>query len=156
MNFELSEAGYKYLEKGKVEELGNHIAAELRIINERKEIASLLRTLIQRINEESRCNTLVVVEGKRDERALVSLGLSTRCFWLSKYGFANFILEAEKSKKVILLLDYDRKGRYLFAKALGILQRKGISADSYYRKEIRRITKGMIAHIEEIVSFTRV
>ena len=92
MNFELSEAGYKYL--GKVEGLGNHIAAELRIINERKEIASLLRTLIQRINEESD-DTLVVVEGKRDERALVSLGLSTRCFWLSKYGFANFILEAE-------------------------------------------------------------
>jgi 5S rRNA maturation endonuclease (ribonuclease M5) len=102
---------------------------------------------------EAQEGAIVVVEGKKDMQALKALGLTGRCFGLSQAGFAEFLKVAEKHKKVILLLDYDAKGRRMFARALKMLQVKGITADSHFRNEVRRVTKGEVRHIEEVDAF---
>lgn len=128
----------------------------LKLIKERREIAEHLNSIINQLNMETNNGALLVVEGKRDQLALQLLGLKASCFWLSEQGFSSFITSAESSKKVILLLDYDRKGRYLFARATRILQSKGIPSDGFYRRAIRRITKGEITNIEEISIYSSI
>ncbi|MEM0117023.1 MAG: toprim domain-containing protein [Conexivisphaerales archaeon] len=129
-------------------------ARELKQIKERKEIAELLHSVIIELNRECERGALLVVEGRRDQLALQSLGLRATCFWLSNKGFSNFLNSAESSKKVILLLDYDRKGRYMFARATRILQSKRIPTDGYYRKAIKKVTKGEIVHIEQMLMYS--
>jgi 5S rRNA maturation endonuclease (ribonuclease M5) len=133
----------------------NNISREHKLFLQRKESAELLRSIINELNNEHNKGALLVVEGKKDQLALQSLGLHVNCFWLSKEGFSNFLNIAESSKKVILLLDYDRKGKYMYARATRILQNKGIQADGFYRKAIKKITKGELVHIEEISIYSR-
>jgi len=135
--------------------LRNNVLREQKLFEERKESAEHLRLLINELNDEHNKGALLVVEGKKDQLALQSLGLHVDCFWLSKEGLSNFLNLAESSKKVILLLDYDRKGKYMYTRAIRILQSKGIQADGFYRKTIKKITRGEVVHIEDISMYSR-
>ena len=54
-------------------------------------------------------------------------------------------------RKIILLLDSDRKGKIITKKILSQLNGKDI--DLNYNKKLQRITKGRIKKIEEIKTF---
>jgi hypothetical protein len=43
----------------------------------------------------------------------------------------------------------------MYARATRILQNKGIKADGFYRKAIKKITKGELVHIEEMSIYSR-
>jgi 5S rRNA maturation endonuclease (ribonuclease M5) len=62
--------------------------------------------------------------------------------------------EAESHHKVILLLDYDLKGRNLTRKVASMLQNKGIRVDTSFRREIRAMTNGLANHVEDLKRFT--
>ena len=70
--------------------------------------------LIDQLREESAKGTPIVVEGKKDVEALRSLEVEGPVISIKTGGksFAEAILEIErtKAKKVILLLDFDRRG----------------------------------------------
>src|SRR5579885_2285798 len=109
----------------------NNISREHKLFLERKESAELLCSVISELNNEHNKGALLVVEGKKDQLALQSLGLHVNCFWLSKEGFSNFLNMAESSKKVILLLDYDRKGNWCTSKKCQYIR------DCLVRRKIR-------------------
>lgn len=123
-------------------------AASLR--ERRVEAARDLTKVISALNGQAEADALLVVEGPKDELALKRLGVRGEWFKLSQAGFGGLLTAAEKRSRVILLLDYDRKGRYMFARALRMLQSKGISSDSHFRTQIRSATKGEVKHIEDM------
>ena len=95
-------------------------------------------------------NSIVVVEGKRDEDALKKLGYSGKiCQFHSFNGLIKFADSMPKYKNLILLLDSDRKGRYLTKRIISQLQHR-MTVDLSYRKELTVITKGRVKNVEDL------
>jgi 5S rRNA maturation endonuclease (ribonuclease M5) len=98
----------------------------------------------------SKKDSVVVVEGKRDSAALKKLGFSgNMCEFHSFKGLAKFADSVDSYKRLILLLDLDRKGRYLTSKIISQLEHR-IRIDLSFKKKLAMITKGKIRHIEDL------
>ena len=98
-------------------------------------------------------NCAVVVEGKRDYAALVKLGYSGKILEFHRFnGIIKFADSAAKYRKLILLLDGDRKGKYITKKIIGLLERR-TKIDLLFKKKLVSITKGKIRFIEQLVCY---
>ena len=96
---------------------------------------------------------VVVVEGKRDSAALVKLGYSGKILEFHKFnGMIKFADSAAKYRKLILLLDGDRKGRYLTKKIIELLEHR-TKIDLLFKKKLVSITKGKIRFIEQLICY---
>ena len=101
----------------------------------------------------SQKDSVVVVEGKRDSAALVKLGYSGKILEFHKFnGMIKFTDSAAKYRKIILLLDGDRKGKYLTKKIIELLERR-TKIDLLFKKKLVSITKGKIRFIEQLVCY---
>ena len=98
----------------------------------------------------SQKDSVVVVEGKRDSAALVKLGYSGKILEFHKFnGMIKFADSAAKYRKIILLLDGDRKGKFLTKKIIELLERR-TKIDLLFKKKLVSITKGQIRFIEQL------
>lgn len=96
---------------------------------------------------------VVVVEGKKDEEALNSLGFSGRICQFHKFkGLARFADWASRHKRLILLLDSDRKGAYLTRRIISMLEHR-VAIDLSYRRKLVAITRGKIRHVEDLSAY---
>ncbi|MGB9659667.1 MAG: toprim domain-containing protein [Nitrososphaerales archaeon] len=113
-----------------------------------------LMLFTRRLNDECKNGALVVVEGRRDAKALESIGFKGDLFLLChNESLVKLATKAEKYKKIILLLDLDKKGRALTKRAAMILQEKSRKIDIFFRRELAKASKGKIKHIEELSRF---
>ncbi|MFB5633030.1 MAG: toprim domain-containing protein [Nitrosopumilus sp.] len=114
-----------------------------------QEISELQKFVFQLNSVEG----VVVVEGKRDLIALRKLGYQGKILEFHKFGgINNFADSVAKYKKIILLFDRDKKGRYLTGKTIQLLQRR-TRVDLSYKKKLRQITKGKIMFVEQLVCY---
>ena len=114
------------------------------------EIADI-KKFVSLLNSQKNC--AVVVEGKRDSAALVKLGYSGKILEFHKFnGMVKFADSAAKYRNLILLLDGDRKGKYLTKKIIEILQHR-TKIDLLFKKKLVSITKGKIRFIEQLVCY---
>lgn len=98
----------------------------------------------------SKKDSVVVVEGKRDSTALKKLGFSGKiCEFHSFKGLVKFADSMDSYRRIILLLDLDRKGRYLTSRIISQLEHR-IRIDLSFKRKLSMITKGKIRHIEEL------
>lgn len=96
---------------------------------------------------------VVIVEGKRDTKALRKLGFTGQVLEFYKYGgMINFTDSAAKYEKIIILFDRDKKGRHLTGKTLNLLQRR-TKVDLSFKRKLRLITKGKIMFIEQLICY---
>jgi 5S rRNA maturation endonuclease (ribonuclease M5) len=101
----------------------------------------------------SQKDSAIVVEGKRDSAALIKLGYSGKILEFHKFnGMIKFADSAAKYRKIILLLDGDRKGKYLTKKIIELLERR-TKIDLLFKKKLVSITKGKIRFIEQLVCY---
>ncbi len=102
----------------------------------------------------SKKDSIVVVEGKRDLAALKKLGFSGNiCEFHSFKGLTKFADSIDSYKRLIVLLDLDRKGRYLTSKIITQLEHR-TKIDLSFKKRLSSITKGKIRHIEDLVVYS--
>ena len=114
------------------------------------EIAEI-KKFIDLLNSEKDC--VVIVEGKRDSAALIKLGYSGKILEFHRFnGMVKFADSAAKYHKIILLLDGDRKGRYLTKKIIELLEHR-TKIDLLFKKKLVSITKGKIRFIEQLVCY---
>ena len=114
------------------------------------EIAEI-KKFINLLNSQK--DSVVVVEGKRDSAALIKLGYSGKILEFHKFnGMIKFADSAAKYRKIILLLDGDRKGKYLTKKIIELLERR-TKIDLLFKKKLVSITKGKIRFIEQLVCY---
>lgn len=112
---------------------------------------SEIRDFIFQLNSMKK--SVVVVEGKRDSRALRLLGYTGQVLEFHRYrGMINFTDTVAKYEKIIILFDRDRKGRYLTGRALNLLQRRA-KVDLTFKRKLRLITRGKIMFIEQLVCY---
>ena len=114
------------------------------------EIAEM-KEFMDSLNSQTNC--VVVVEGKRDSAALVKLGYSGKILEFHRFnGMIKFADSAAKYPRLILLLDGDRKGRYLTKKIIELLEHR-TKIDLLFKKKLVSITKGKIRFIEQLVCY---
>jgi len=114
------------------------------------EIAEIKKFMDSR---NSQTNCAVVVEGKRDTAALVKLGYSGKILEFHRFnGMIKFADSAAKYSRLILLLDGDRKGKYLTKKIIELLEHR-TKIDLLFKKKLVSITKGKIRFIEQLVCY---
>ena len=114
------------------------------------EIAEI-KKFMDSLNSQTNC--VVVVEGKRDAAALVKLGYSGKILEFHRFnGMIKFADSAAKYRKLILLLDGDRKGRYLTKKIIDLLEHR-TKIDLLFKKKLVSITKGKIRFIEQLICY---
>jgi 5S rRNA maturation endonuclease (ribonuclease M5) len=117
-------------------------------VNFKSDEISKVKDFVKSLNSEH--HSIIVVEGKRDEQALVKLGFTGKlCQFHSFKGLIKFADSMPRYKNLILLLDSDRKGRYLTKRIVSQLQHR-MSIDLSYRKQLTIITKGRIRNIEDL------
>ncbi|MCA9812042.1 MAG: toprim domain-containing protein [Nitrosarchaeum sp.] len=110
-----------------------------------------LKNFVRQLN--SRNNTVLVVEGKRDAVALRKIGVSGRILEYYKFGgMIEFVDYVAKYDKLIVLFDRDRKGKTLTGRTIQLLQRR-IKIDLSFKRRLCRITKGKIMFIEQLVCY---
>ncbi len=114
------------------------------------EIAEI-KKFIDLLNSEK--DGVVIVEGKRDSAALVKLGYSGKILEFHRFnGMIKFTDSAAKYSRLILLLDGDRKGKYLTKKIIELLEHR-TKIDLLFKKKLVSITKGKIRFIEQLVCY---
>jgi len=114
------------------------------------EIAEI-KKFMDSLNSQKNC--AVIVEGKRDSAALVKLGYSGKILEFHRFnGMVKFADSAARYRKLILLLDGDRKGKYLTKKIIDLLEHR-TKIDLLFKKKLVSITKGKIRFIEQLVCY---
>ena len=110
-----------------------------------------IQNFVEALNQQTQ--SIVVVEGKRDELALKKIGFSGNVIQFHKFrGLTRFSDHIVSYDTVIMLLDGDRKGRYLTGRIMNQIQRR-TRIDLSYKKKLVEITKGKIRFIEQLVCY---
>ena len=110
-----------------------------------------LKDFVSELNEIKNC--AVIVEGKRDSAALKKLGYSGKVLEFHRFsGMIKFTDSVAKYERLVILFDRDRKGRFLTGKTIQLLQRR-TRVDLSFKRKLRKITKGKIVFIEQLVSY---
>ena len=88
-----------------------------------QEITELKEFILQLNNNTA--NVPVIVEGKKDSKALRSLGYSGQLLEFHRFGgMIKFVDFVSRYKRIIILFDNDKKGKHLTRKSIEMLQRR--------------------------------
>lgn len=96
----------------------------------------------------SETNKLIIVEGKKDKRALQELGCK-KVITISNSLFLT--LDKIDSKEVIILTDLDKEGKKFYSVIKKTLQKKGVKIDHKFREFLFKETE--ISHIEGLKNY---
>ncbi|MCS7098603.1 MAG: toprim domain-containing protein [Candidatus Methanomethyliaceae archaeon] len=117
-----------------------------------------IKSIIESMNSTL---SLIIVEGKNDERALREFGLRIATYRFRESGLSEAIFVDEisrvfRGKKVAILLDFDERGQRMAENLSRELEERGVKIEHYFRKILRELLiKEGIRHIEEIESIRK-
>lgn len=99
---------------------------------------------------------LIVVEGPKDREALIKLGVKTRIMTLRSFMrlASTDWLEKGKFSEVVVLTDFDRRGRSHSVKIRKICSGR-VKVNTEYKVRLRQALGGSAKEVEGIPSFIR-
>jgi 2,5-diamino-6-(ribosylamino)-4(3H)-pyrimidinone 5'-phosphate reductase len=122
-----------------------------------KEKEEKIQQLLERLIEESARGTTIVVEGRKDIETLRALGVQGRIVSAKTGGKSRLdvISEVEKSgaREVILLLDFDRRGKEWSKILKQHLERARIRLNLNFWNELRGLVSKEVKDIEGLTSY---
>lgn len=109
-----------------------------------------MKRFVTHLNQK---DSIVVVEGKKDTVALRKIGYTGKIMEFHKFGgMTKFVDSAATYTNLTILLDGDRKGRYLTGKIIEKLSRR-TKLSLAEKKRLNTITGGKVRFIEQLVSY---
>jgi len=122
-----------------------------------KEKLERIELTIEKLLQESAKGKSIVVEGKKDTQALRELGVSGTILTL-KTGGKNFLqatteIETLDSKEVILLLDFDRRGKEATKRLQFDLERLKIKVNLRFWIDLQALVGREIHCIESLPNY---
>ncbi len=113
--------------------------------------------LLDRLVVESVKDTLIVVEGRKDVTTLRKLGIGGKVLAVKTRGKSvlDVLGEVEKlgSREVVVLMDFDRRGRELTKRLVQGLERMRIKPNLVFWRELRRLVGREVKDIEGLASY---
>ena len=122
-----------------------------------KEKEEKIRQIITKLVEESAKGKPIVVEGKKDEQALRILGVNGIIVTV-KTGGKSFLdvtteIETLGTQEVILLLDFDRRGKEGTLRLQRDMERSKIKINVQFWRELRALAGREMQCIESVTSY---
>jgi 5S rRNA maturation endonuclease (ribonuclease M5) len=116
-----------------------------------------IEQILTKLAEASAKGKPVVVEGKKDAQALVQLGIKGTVFCV-KTGGKSFLeasaeIEASGAGEVILLLDFDRRGKEGTRRILQDLERAKIKTNVQFWVDLKGLVGHEVQCIESLPSY---
>lgn len=116
-----------------------------------------IEELIAKLADEAAKGKPIVVEGKKDAQALRELGVEGTILTV-KTGGKSFLEATTEIEQlgvgtVVLLLDFDRRGKEGTAKLRHDLERLKIHVDSRYRRELQALVGRELQCIEGLPAY---
>jgi 5S rRNA maturation endonuclease (ribonuclease M5) len=118
-----------------------------------------IQQIVAKLSEESDIGKLIVVEGKKDEIALQELGISGKLLTV-KTGGKSFQQASEEIEKtgaaeVVLLLDFDRRGKEGTLRLKHYLERTKIKVNMRFWLDLQALVGRDVACIESLPSYLK-
>ncbi len=124
-----------------------------RLLEKQEKIQKILTELA----EESAKGIPIVVEGKKDAQALRSLNVTGPILTVKTGGksFVQAVQEIEQTgaSEVILLMDFDRRGKQATSRLKQSLERTSIKTNSTFRRELMAFLGRDIQCVESLTSY---
>lgn len=124
-----------------------------------KEKEEKIQRIIAALTEESAKGKPIIVEGKKDAQALRELGVNGKILTVKTGGksFIEATAEIEKlgAREVILLLDFDRRGKEGTERLQQNLERAKIKANTRFWRELHAFVGREIHCIESLTSYLK-
>lgn len=122
-----------------------------------KEKEEKIQRVITKLTEESAKEKLIVVEGKKDAQALRMLGINGTILTVKTGGksYLEATAEIEKlgAREVIILLDFDRRGREGTKCVRETLERAKIKVNIKFWHELQALVGREIQCIESLTAY---
>ncbi len=112
----------------------------------------LLLEIITELKELGDNGATIVVEGKRDRKALEELGVRGQIVLVSQRPLLEVVESLPQDGEVVLLTDWDKRGDEIAKKIAFHLQYRGIAANTRLRGKIRNLVKKKIKDVEGLPS----
>lgn len=109
--------------------------------------------LVERVEKLEAEQPWIIVEGPKDKAALNKLGLKRVVILKGRPLFEVVEHVAEKTKKVIILTDLDKKGREIYSRLKKDLQKHGVKVDDRFRNFLFKETQ--LRQIEGITGYLK-
>ena len=93
------------------------------------------------INRIKQLDTLIIVEGKKDKKALQNFGIKNIIELNKKPIFEIIENISNNNEKCIILTDLDKQGKELYGKLNSGLQQRGVKIDNNFRNFLFKNTK---------------
>jgi len=119
------------------------------------QFSEFLRTLVKELNDLSGEGAAVLVEGKRDARALTNLGYTGPLFTIAILTSSLAARERlrEDVRQMVILTDLDGEGRRLASRYVKFLAHQGVKPSLAQRKRLSEASRGIFLHIENLGRF---
>ena len=113
--------------------------------------------ILENLKEESEKGTPIIVEGKKDIQALRTFDIKGKIISAKTGGksFLDVIYEVENTKKreVILLLDFDRRGKELTKNLKKYLETTGIKLNLTFWKKLSSLVGTEVKDVEGLATY---
>ena len=137
---------------------GQHPQNVKKLLHKKKktyeEFGEFLMGFITDLNHLSEEGWSILVEGKRDARALVKLGCVGNVVTVSSMGRRGNA-KLEGGMKIVILTDLDREGAVLAAKYVRRLSHDGFKTSLRERMRLKNASHGVFLHVENLSRFAR-
>ena len=122
-----------------------------------KEKREKILKILENLKEESEKGTPIIVEGKKDIQALRTFDIKGKIISAKTGGksFLDVIYEVENTKKreVILLLDFDRRGKELTKNLKKYLETTGIKLNLTFWKKLSSLVGTEVKDVEGLATY---
>jgi 5S rRNA maturation endonuclease (ribonuclease M5) len=119
------------------------------------QFSDFLQGLVKELNDLSGEGAAVLVEGKRDAKALIGLGYTGPLFTVAILTSSVAARERlrEDVRQMIILTDLDAEGRRLASRYVRFLSQEGVKPSLAQRKRLSEASRGIFLHIENLGRF---
>jgi 5S rRNA maturation endonuclease (ribonuclease M5) len=105
----------------------------------REMIEEKLKAIVSELGE-----AVILVEGKRDEKALKSLGLKDIIALKGRPPYEIAEILSDRNQEIVILTDFDKKGRQMEKRLRCLLQKRGKQPNTRLRLKIMALGKNKI------------
>lgn len=116
-----------------------------------------INCLLERLKSEASDDTLIVVEGEKDVESLRAIGVNSEIFAIKSCGksLADIIDEigCERTREIILLMDFDDHGRELTERLTRSLERMKVKLNLAFWRELSNLLNNDLKDIEGLATY---
>lgn len=124
-----------------------------------KEKEKQILQVLEQLAEENINGKPILVEGRKDEEALRELGVNGQII-LAKTGGKSLLsviseIEALKAGEIIMLLDFDRRGRELTENLRKHIEKTGVRVNMYYWLKLSSLIGKELKDVEGLAKYMK-